>query len=234
MTRILLIRHGQASFGTDDYDRLSTLGEEQSERVGEHLAALPHSAAAAYSGKLRRQRQTLDLAIGRYGADALPQRASEAFNEYQAGPLFDAYLDQVVSESPALAAARDAVHTDRRLFQQAFEGVMNCWLEGRQTATAIPETWEQFQGRIVQGLEAMVCEHDKNDTIHLYTSGGVIAVGVGLALELSPLQTVMLNWRVYNASITELSYGRRGWSLMGFNAVDHFALTEPDRLLTFR
>lgn len=234
MTRIVLIRHGQASFGSDDYDRLSPLGEEQSRRVGEHLKALPHEPAAAYSGTLRRQQQTMNLATEQYSNGALARHTSDNFNEYQAGPLFDAYLDQVIDETPALAAARDALHTDRRLFQQAFESVMQYWLEGREGVVPVPESWEHFQGRITAGLQRMVDEHDKNDTIHLYTSGGVIAVGVALALELSPLHTVMLNWRVYNASLTELSYGRRGWALMGFNAVDHFALTEPARLLTFR
>ena len=34
---LYLIRHGQASFGTDDYDRLSDLGHEQSRLAGRHL-----------------------------------------------------------------------------------------------------------------------------------------------------------------------------------------------------
>ncbi len=34
MGTLYLVRHGQASFGSDDYDRLSPLGQRQSQRLG--------------------------------------------------------------------------------------------------------------------------------------------------------------------------------------------------------
>ena len=37
---LYLIRHGQASFGADDYDVLSPVGVRQSQALGEHLAQL--------------------------------------------------------------------------------------------------------------------------------------------------------------------------------------------------
>ncbi len=39
VSRILLVRHGQASWGADDYDQLSPLGDEQSRVLGAALAA---------------------------------------------------------------------------------------------------------------------------------------------------------------------------------------------------
>ena len=38
MAELYLVRHAQASFGTDDYDRLSQLGHRQSRWLGEYLA----------------------------------------------------------------------------------------------------------------------------------------------------------------------------------------------------
>ena len=38
MANLFLVRHGQASFGADDYDRLSPTGHEQSRLLGEYLA----------------------------------------------------------------------------------------------------------------------------------------------------------------------------------------------------
>ena len=38
MGTIYLVRHGQASFGSDDYDQLSPLGEEQSWHLGQWLS----------------------------------------------------------------------------------------------------------------------------------------------------------------------------------------------------
>ena len=36
MGQLYLVRHGQASLGAADYDQLSSLGERQSQRLGEH------------------------------------------------------------------------------------------------------------------------------------------------------------------------------------------------------
>ena len=38
MTCIYLIRHGQASFGQDNYDCLSQLGEQQAHLLGQHFS----------------------------------------------------------------------------------------------------------------------------------------------------------------------------------------------------
>jgi len=40
MGSIFLIRHGQASFGAENYDVLSPLGHQQSEALGDHLGQL--------------------------------------------------------------------------------------------------------------------------------------------------------------------------------------------------
>ncbi|PCI45804.1 MAG: histidine phosphatase family protein, partial [Alphaproteobacteria bacterium] len=37
MAEIYLVRHGQASFNTDDYDRLSDRGRQQSEYLGQYF-----------------------------------------------------------------------------------------------------------------------------------------------------------------------------------------------------
>ena len=63
MATIYLIRHGQASFGADDYDKLSPLGEKQAEHVGYYLRDHGITLDAAYSGDLKRQRRTAELAL---------------------------------------------------------------------------------------------------------------------------------------------------------------------------
>ena len=37
MGTLYLVRHGQASFGEDDYDRLSPLGHRQAQQLGRYL-----------------------------------------------------------------------------------------------------------------------------------------------------------------------------------------------------
>ena len=59
MGTLFLVRHGQASFGADDYDQLSALGQQQSVRLGEYFKSKGVTFSAAMSGTLKRQTQTL-------------------------------------------------------------------------------------------------------------------------------------------------------------------------------
>ena len=53
-----MFRHGQASFGQDNYDQLSPTGYRQARLVAEHLRDLGITFDAVYTGALARQKQT--------------------------------------------------------------------------------------------------------------------------------------------------------------------------------
>ncbi|MGH3466845.1 MAG: histidine phosphatase family protein, partial [Thermocrispum sp.] len=55
MGAIYLVRHGQASFGAADYDKLSGLGAEQGAVVGEELRRRELRLAVVRSGSMVRQ-----------------------------------------------------------------------------------------------------------------------------------------------------------------------------------
>ena len=65
MGQVHFVRHGQASFGTDDYDRLSPLGWQQARWLGRHLSETGHRYDAVVSGGMRRHRETAQ-AIAEY------------------------------------------------------------------------------------------------------------------------------------------------------------------------
>ena len=105
---LLLVRHGQASYGSEDYDRLSPLGERQARRAGERLARERPEMRAIYSGPRLRHRQTAEHLIDAARAqgvrypdyqviedlDELPARElvlAHGFN----GDLFDSVLAAV-------------------------------------------------------------------------------------------------------------------------------------------
>ena len=56
MAQFYLVRHGQASFGTDNYDRLSELGHQQARWLGEYFAERDMGFDALVSGDLVRHR----------------------------------------------------------------------------------------------------------------------------------------------------------------------------------
>src|SRR5437016_3822962 len=64
LSTLLMIRHGQASYGAADYDKLSALGERQAVELGRHLARTRVALDALYAGPLRRQRDTATLLHG--------------------------------------------------------------------------------------------------------------------------------------------------------------------------
>ena len=62
MGRLLLVRHGQASWGADDYDVLSPLGHQQAAALGEiwqHRGLVPDRIVI---GGMRRHRETCEAA----------------------------------------------------------------------------------------------------------------------------------------------------------------------------
>ena len=77
MGTLYLVRHGQASFGADDYDQLSALGRRQSVRLGEYLRSKGLSFDAVLTGTLRRHAQTWDGIAEGAGAAALAAALQE-------------------------------------------------------------------------------------------------------------------------------------------------------------
>src|SRR5690606_41408651 len=77
---LLLVRHGQASFGTDDYDVLSSVGEEQARLLGRALAGVTPDLVV--HGELRRQRETAVIAAEAAGWSA-PLRVDPRWDEFQ-------------------------------------------------------------------------------------------------------------------------------------------------------
>ena len=59
MGTVHLVRHGQASFGADDYDQLSALGVRQCVRLGEYFRQRGRRFDAVLTGTLKRHAQSL-------------------------------------------------------------------------------------------------------------------------------------------------------------------------------
>ena len=67
---VLLVRHGQASFGAENYDALSPLGFEQSRMLGEALGARGIGADLIVHGTMRRHRETAETCAAAAGWSA--------------------------------------------------------------------------------------------------------------------------------------------------------------------
>ena len=68
MALLFLVRHGQASFGTAHYDRLSDLGRQQSRWLGEYFAERGLRFKRVVAGTLQRQQDTASEILTGMGA----------------------------------------------------------------------------------------------------------------------------------------------------------------------
>jgi len=239
MSQLTLIRHGQAAAFSDDPDRLTELGEEQARTLGAHLVAKDVRFDQAVIGGLRRQRQTAELVAEAYrtAGKAFPELSQDdGWNEYEAGGLTAGLAPALEASDPAFAklaqAARAALGTpeQNRHFQRMFEVLMAAWVDGATAAEGV-EPFDAFYGRVIAARDRIMAGPGGRH-VAVFTSGGPIGANVVASLQAPAGQTVRVNWRVRNASLTEFTFSSARLSLDSFNALPH--LTDHPELLTYR
>lgn len=238
MPHIHLIRHGQASFGSKNYDCLSPIGHRQGQVLGEHLAKLGQRYDACYAGEMQRQQKTAEEAMAKLG-DAVPGLQTDAaFNEYDSDGIFKAFMPSVLQDDPSLADLLKedyrVMFKDKAIFQRAFVNVVRHWSEDAPHNVDGLESWQAFIKRVQSGLHRIRDKHGKKDHVAVFTSGGAISIAFGLVLGIHPRDALLLSWGIANASITELYASESGIFLNGFNNFTHLKLANDAELITYR
>jgi broad specificity phosphatase PhoE len=232
MSVIYLIRHGQASFGTDHYDQLSALGREQSALLGSYFAALGEPIHGIYSGTLERQRETAQLVAAALAPHAPPLSVEPAFDEYESESILRAFAASQ-TQAQLAEAGWPGLHTDRRRFQFFLERAARAWVDAQIVAEGLLP-WRDFHGRIIVAIEKIMRAEGRGKTLIVSTSGGVIGTIVAHVLGLANHIGIELNWAVHNASITRLIYSADTVSLSMFNGLPHLDQDGRRPLITYR
>ncbi|MCA6215799.1 histidine phosphatase family protein [Ideonella sp. B7] len=218
MGEIVLIRHGQASFGEDDYDRLSDRGVAQSRRLGLALKAMGQQAPRVVCGRLRRHRDTAIHCLAGAGTVTEPE-VRAAWDEFDHMAVLRAAWPRY-ADLAALRGDMAAAPSPRGFFQDVFTQAMLRWVGGDHDAE-YAETWAAFQARCRDGLQRLQEELDPAQTVLVFTSGGPIAVVMQALLNLATPAALALNAVLVNTGVTRVSTGRQGARLLSFNAHDH-------------
>jgi broad specificity phosphatase PhoE len=234
---IYLIRHGQASFGADDYDVLSPTGIRQAEILGRHLAELGISFDRCLAGDLRRQQHTANSALEQFAAVGLAVPLLEtdsAFNEFDADAVIRALLPAMLADEPeALHILRNAAQ-NRAEFQRIFALIIERWLAGTYDTPGL-ESWLGFVERVQAGLQRILDQADDNtQKIAVFTSGGTITALLHLITQMPARQAFELNWQIVNTSLNQLKFRGREVALASFNSHAHLQLLKAPELITFR
>jgi len=231
-----MIRHGQASFGEDNYDRLSDLGVRQAGIVADDMLKKNYRFDAVYYGILDRQQKTAaaftDL-CRQQGVNVPRPNVSAAFNEYDSESVVKHQVPLMCEEDASISEDIQRIYTDKRAFQRIFETAMQRWTSGRFDPPGSP-TWGQFKSGVVGGVQKIMEQNGAKKSIGIFTSGGPISVAVQAALGLSDEKTMEISWQIMNASVTRFRYSGKGIGLAGFNDISHLELMNDETLLTYR
>ncbi|CAM3542921.1 histidine phosphatase family protein [Nocardioides zeicaulis] len=222
MSRILLVRHGQASFGAADYDDLSPTGHEQSRVLGAALAARGVVPDRVVAGQMRRHEQTAAALLDGSGWSA-DVRVDAGWNELDHVQVLDVHGTPTSREGESGTA----------VFQRWFEEATRRWIAAGDD-DAYDESFGAFTSRVDAALSRLVDDLPEKGTAVVLTSGGAIAWTVAALLaDDTAARTdlwLRLNPVSINTGTSTIVRGRRGTTLVSFNAADHLS---PD-LLTYR
>ena len=215
MAELLVIRHGQASFGAENYDVLSNLGRAQARAAGDWLRQIGWTPDRVVTGTLNRQ---IDTATEMGFEPVTEQHAG--LNEYDFGDLLSARFKGNVP---------DLVKGDRKVHFRTLRETVFAWQ--RDEIDDPYETWAAFEARVEAARSFAVDTNAKR--VLVVSSGGVIGQMVAASLH-APAQHMMnLNLQIKNAAMTRFMFSGTLFSLNEFNATPHYATPMGAKLMSY-
>jgi broad specificity phosphatase PhoE len=220
MGQLLLVRHGQASWDSDDYDVLSPVGWEQSRLLGKALAGRGITPDAVFMGGMRRHRETAEACLGELGSALVPE-VDDGWDEFD-------HVAMLGSHPPPT----DGQKLTKAEFQEWFETATDRWTAGEHD-DEYDESFGAFTTRVESALRRTA---ETEGTVLVFSSGGPIAWSAASLLADDPEVAGRL-WRrlnpvCVNSGVTRLITGRRGLTLVTFNG--HAHLDGVPDMLTYR
>ena len=221
MGRLYLVRHGQASLGAADYDQLSPLGQQQSQRLGEHWHAQGITFEAVITGALKRHAQTLagiQAGMGtQHEATVWP-----GLNEYDADAIIRAI-------QPGELVKPTTPEGYKQHFRLLRDGLTQ-WMAGVVSPQGMP-SYAEFAKGVTSALDHIRQQHE--GSVLLVSSGGPIATAVAQVLRVSPESSIELNMRLRNSAVSEFSFNAKRHSLITFNSLPHLETPSHTDWVTF-
>jgi broad specificity phosphatase PhoE len=218
MAELFLVRHGQASIDSDNYDQLSRLGHQQSRWLGEYFAERGMAFDRVITGQMVRHRETAQSLLAGFGQPSLTLETTSDWDEFD----FERLIKQFLIEYPAYRLADDVPKSARYgLLKQALEH----WSAGKLQGE-LPESWSEFECRVTRQLQTLQGQQSSGKVL-VVSSGGAIAMALRLILMSPASMMVKLNLQTRNASLSHCYFNSSGFSLSSFNALPH--IDTPER-----
>jgi broad specificity phosphatase PhoE len=242
MSRLLLVRHGQASFSAhperafEDYDQLSELGHQQATALGEELASGGVVFDRVYTGPLVRQKETAEdvgRVYERLGKPWPTVVEVPELAEHEGSRVVRHALSSEPEHEDALRRLLAPVSGEEgeeielmRTYFTVFRRVTRRWARGEIAPPGVEESWHAFRVRVESGVRRILDEAGRGVTVGAFTSGGPVGSTVALSLGLGDEQALELAWMVDNATVTEMLFSGQQIGLKSFNVQPRIGAAE--------
>ena len=231
MSILYLIRHGQASFHSADYDALSDLGRRQSAVLGDYFSRVGVRFDAVFSGAKKRQIDTAQIVMERLGMDGGPRVLPE-FNEHDTFRIVASQVPALVESDPQMKDDVERFYKDPAAFRRVFKKTMLGWMSGDRNVDGI-ESYADFLARVNSGIARAMAGRERTERVAVFSSGGPISAALMLALGVTDETSLDLDLQIHNASVSTFKAAENRLVLTSFNSAAHLETAGAGGLLTY-
>jgi len=228
MSKLVFIRHAQASYMSDDYDNLSDFGIEQSKSLGRYFNKEGIRFDQVFVGPLKRHAQTFN-----YSMEQLPMnnRNEPVFlnglKEHNGPEALRVKHNEIQDIYPEVEGWRREMELDPTLKHRnslrIFRLFMADWMDEKIVVDHPDvEPYDQWKKGVKAAVDAIFQSVQGRENVAVYTSGGTIGSVIGIALGLENGRTIAnLNDSIRNTSLSHFHYSEQGFNVLSFNEIPH-------------
>ena len=218
------MRHAQASFGAEDYDKLSELGLKQSTYIPGHFSDDPTVKRVLYRGDMLRHKETAE-----YSFSAMTPVINAGLNEFDHINVLAVHQPAIHDKEKMTAIIMDQ-KDPRQFMEDEFKTAMHKWMDEEGT-TSYNESFKHFKERVSTTIQQIIADarREKQKEVIAVTSGGVIALYMTILLEIPQNKMTELNQHIANTSVTSLLFNDKKTTLSYYNNFSHL----PKDMVTF-
>ena len=228
MSKLYFFRHAQASYGAANYDQLSLKGEEQSAILGEYLVNKNFHFDKIFVGPLERQKHTFEIVSKIYKKNnkTLPEPIFiEGLREHRGPGAMRKFLPELLKTNSQIKQWYAEIEDDPKLMKRnsllTFQYFMDEWSLGNIVVPEV-QSWAEFRTAVRRGLETILKNTEKGETVAAFTSGGTISAIAAEALKIQDERMVSnMNFSVRNTSFTSFLFSKNLFNLLSFNELPH-------------
>ncbi|TFG79903.1 MAG: hypothetical protein E4H19_15990 [Chromatiales bacterium] len=230
MSVLHLVRHGQAAFGTENYDQLTPLGIEQCAQLARHWSGLGRPEPLLFTGRLIRQRDSAE-AFARSLGEVTGHRPAvsmvDDLEEYDHATLLREYAIRYREDTDLAALNRD-----HRAFHLLIRQALERWAAGDLRNF---EPYGAFRDRCATALRQLMQQVGRGKTALVFGSAGSLAAAIQPILGLGDWDLLRLKLNFFNTGVTRVLFNSAGAAVVeSINALPHLEQPGLSRLITQR